>query len=83
MTQSLVAIYQTFGRGPAVLGAGLCSSFSNFRFGVPETGSIGDGDWFATRVSAVEHNMTPKCGVSEGSLGPLSQEPDVLLLLGP
>ena len=29
------------------VGASLCSPFSNFRFGVPETGSICDGDRFA------------------------------------
>jgi hypothetical protein len=27
-------------------GASLCSPFSNFRFGTPETGPIGDGDRF-------------------------------------
>jgi hypothetical protein len=31
----------------AGLGAGLCSLFSNFRFGIAETGLIFHGDWFS------------------------------------
>jgi hypothetical protein len=61
-------------------GASLCSPFSNFRFGVTETGSICDRNWFAE----------PHCGRRARrwrkvrGLGRLSlQEPNALLLLGP
>jgi hypothetical protein len=38
-------------------GASLCSPFSNFRSGMPETGSTCDGDRFAERVSRVTRDL--------------------------
>jgi len=50
-------------------GASLCSPFSNFRFGMPETGSIYDGDRFvgpAYRESrATWHEV---CGTNDGGI---------------
>src|ERR1700730_12612260 len=52
-SQSLAGNSRYFGPCGVVLGAGLCSPFSNFRFGVLQTGSIADGDRFAGRPSGI------------------------------
>ena len=60
-------IFRISVRAGRVLGAGLWSPFSNFRFGMPETGSIYDGDRFvepAYRESrATWHEV---CGTNDG-----------------
>ena len=41
-------------------GASLCYPFSNFRFGMPETGSICDGDRFAELISRLHRRQGGK-----------------------
>ena len=61
----------------------LCSLFSNFRFGAPETGSIGDRDWFAgPRIGCRAQNDAQVRSVGR-IFRTLLQEIDGLLLLGP
>src|ERR1700732_2824482 len=47
MSQSLTGDFWLFGLCGAGFGAGLWAPFSNFHFGVPQTGSIVDRDRFA------------------------------------
>jgi hypothetical protein len=41
-------------------GASLRSPFANFRFGIPETGSIWDGDRFAESISRLHRRQGGK-----------------------
>jgi hypothetical protein len=50
-----------------VSGAGLCSLFSNFRFGGAETGSTADRDWFAECLSGIGRDAGAESTASEGS----------------
>ena len=68
-------------------GPSLCSSFFNFRFGTPETGSIvretgsiWDGDRFAGPRIGVKRDADIKSATPGRQL---LQEPDAPLLLGP